>query len=112
MRAVREAQPIRSRAKAKMHENRRAESTPFAELTPERTRQTVHPDVHAAGAPGGLTGSNVGRGEPEISELQNAMGNGDSDVAEARNQRNQPPRFRHAGGAMGGTPAGKRTGGG
>lgn len=71
-------------------------------------------DHHAAGTPGGgteiggLAGSNYGDGEPEIEELNEAMGSGiyepEGDEEEAYSGR--------SGGAVGGTPAEKRASGG
>jgi RNA polymerase-binding transcription factor DksA len=72
-------------------------------------------DTHAAGtagggtAIGGLAGSNIGRGEPSIADLQDATGSGDYDVAEDREEELQRGRSGRSGGAIGGTPAGKRS---
>lgn len=72
-------------------------------------------DVHAVGtagggtAVGGLAGTNIGNGEPDTSELQDAMGNGAFDLSEAQDDEDGSPRSGRAGGAVGGTPAGKRT---
>lgn len=71
-------------------------------------------DIHAAGtagggtALGGLAGTNLGRGDPEVADLQDAMGSGNFDIVDARNDAPHSPRSGRAGGAVGGTPAGKR----
>lgn len=68
---------------------------------------------HAAGTPagglasGGLGGTNAGDGSPENAELDDAMGNGTSDNSGDRVEDNEPQSGR-SGGAVGGTPAGKR----
>lgn len=74
-------------------------------------------DPHAAGTPGGgtavggLAGTNVGHGEPENADLERAFGSSggdDEEDAEELNTAYGGP----AGGAVGGTPAGKRNVGG
>jgi len=74
-------------------------------------------DHHAAGTPGGgtsvggLAGTNVGGGSPEGADLDEAMGSGTFDVAEAEGEldEDEPPAATgSAGGAVGGTPANKR----
>jgi hypothetical protein len=69
-------------------------------------------DIHAAGtagggtAIGGLAGSNIGRGDPSIADLQDASGSSEFDVANDRDEvRQQGPRSGHGGGAVSGTPA-------
>lgn len=84
-------------------------------------------DRHAAGTPGGgtaiggLAGTNVGTGEPEGLDLEDAMGSGAFDVAiesdppaEERLTEGEPGGgySGHSGGAVGGTPANKRASGG
>jgi RNA polymerase-binding transcription factor DksA len=72
-------------------------------------------DTHAAGtagggtAIGGLAGTNIGRGEPSVGDLQDATGSGEFDVAESRREEDFEPRSGRSGGAVGGTPAGKRS---
>jgi len=72
-------------------------------------------DIHAAGtagggtAIGGLAGSNIGRGDPSIADLQEATGSSDFDVNENRDEERQQARSGPAGGAVGGTPARKRS---
>ncbi|MCC6491967.1 MAG: TraR/DksA C4-type zinc finger protein [Pirellulales bacterium] len=84
------------------------------EVDVESDRPHIHRDVHAAGtlggggATGGLAGSNEGHGEPNISELQDAMGSSNFDVEDARNNDPDEPRAGRSGGAVGGTPANKR----
>jgi len=71
-------------------------------------------DVHAAGEMGGggpnggLAGSNEGHGDPVVGELEDAMGSGNFDIEDARDDDPDEPRAGHSGGAVGGTPAGKR----
>jgi RNA polymerase-binding transcription factor DksA len=70
-------------------------------------------DSHAAGtagggtAVGGLAGTNVGRGEPDVAQLEDASGSG---VSENRDDTDEDfiPRSGRSGGAVGGTPARKR----
>ncbi|HUE16777.1 MAG TPA: TraR/DksA C4-type zinc finger protein [Planctomycetaceae bacterium] len=71
-------------------------------------------DVHAAGTPGGgssvggLAGSNAGHGDPDVADLQDAMGSSDSDAREAQADSDRAPKSGRSGGAVGGTPANKR----
>jgi hypothetical protein len=73
-------------------------------------------DRHAAGTPaggtaiGGLAGTNVGHGDPDDVDLERAFGNsgGDEDDSEEPDLGYGGP----SGGAVGGTPAGKRSRGG
>jgi|SRR5579883_2682322 len=86
-------------------------------------------DSHAAGTPGGgsavggLAGTNIGAGEPEGTDLEQAMGSGTFDVLieGERTETEQKPTegddstggyAGHSGGAVGGTPANKRATGG
>jgi RNA polymerase-binding transcription factor DksA len=90
--------------------------TPFEDENVElQARRPRHRgDVHAVGEMGGggpnggLAGSNEGRGDPIVGELEEAMGSGNFDVEDARDDDPDEPRAGHAGGAVGGTPAGKR----
>jgi RNA polymerase-binding transcription factor DksA len=84
-----------------------------------RDRSAVPPgDVYAAGTPGGgtsmggLAGSNEGRGDPDIADLQDAMGSGTFESQESQAEDDRTPKSGRSGGAVGGTPAGKRTRGG
>lgn len=71
-------------------------------------------DVFAAGtaagglAAGGLGGTNAGDGSPENAELEEAMGSGPHDHSGDRIEDDEPQSGR-SGGAVGGTPAGKRS---
>lgn len=71
-------------------------------------------DRHAAGAPaggsavGGLAGTNVGDGDPANADIDEAGGGGDFDQALAGADERAHSGI--SGGAVGGTPAGKRTG--
>jgi hypothetical protein len=73
------------------------------------------PDTHAAGTPGGgtatggLAGTNVGHGDPDDAALEAALGSGIHDNSEVEGG---PPFAGAAGGAVGGTPAEKRSKGG
>jgi hypothetical protein len=76
----------------------------------EQRDQPERPD-HAAGTPGGgsasggLAGSNVGHGDPDDADLVDALGSSERDMDGDETTR---PAAGHAGGAVGGTPAGKR----
>jgi len=80
----------------------------------EASRSRGHGDVHAAGTPGGgasaggLAGTNEGRGDPDLEELEEAMGSGSYDMTEARDHDPDEPKSGPSGGAVGGTPANKR----
>jgi RNA polymerase-binding transcription factor DksA len=88
--------------------------TPFHERMVD-ARRPREGDVHAVGEPGGgtaiggLAGTNVGRGDPVLGELEEAMGSGSYDAEEARDDDPNEPRSGRGGGAVGGTPANKRT---
>jgi RNA polymerase-binding transcription factor DksA len=70
-------------------------------------------DVYAAGtagggtAIGGLAGGNQGTGDPIVAELDEATGSGNFDADDGRAD-DRTPQSGRAGGAVGGTPAGKR----
>ena len=72
-----------------------------------------HADVHAVGtagggtAVGGLGGTNIGHGDPAGAGLEEAMGSGDFDARQVDTEESSPQAGR-SGGAVGGTPAGKR----
>lgn len=80
-----------------------------APLTDLQADAAGDPDTHAAGtagggtAVGGLAGTNIGEGEPENANLEEAMGSNNADT----DTYSGP-----AGGAVGGTPADKRSVGG
>jgi len=83
--------------------------------------ETAHAagDTHAAGEPGGgsavggLAGTTVGEGDPKDADLEDAMGSGAFDVnLEAKAPEGEPGYGGPSGGAVGGTPAGKRARGG
>lgn len=75
-------------------------------------------DVHAVGTPGGgtaiggLAGTNIGEGNPDDTDLDDAMGSGNFDVAIEEDPEDEVGFSGPSGGAVGGTPAGKRTTGG
>jgi RNA polymerase-binding transcription factor DksA len=85
-----------------------------AEVT-SRRRNRAAVDGHAAGEPGGgsavggLAGSNAGRGDPELADLQDAAGSGAFDANAGRGSSRETPRSGRSGGAVGGTPARKRS---
>ena len=93
-----------------MHEDRRPR--PRTDWEAENSDGAIRGDSHAAGtagggtALGGLAGGTAGCGEPDVAELDDALGSGDFDAREERD-RNEPQAGR-SGGAVGGTPAGKR----
>src|SRR5262249_15416632 len=86
------------------------------EVLPGRGRR----DTHAAGTPGGgsavggLAGTTVGHGDPDNADLEDAMGAGIHDTAEAAADEDEllSDLGGAAGGAVGGTPAGRRATGG
>jgi RNA polymerase-binding transcription factor DksA len=69
---------------------------------------------HAAGtagggaAHGGLSGSNFGHGDPDVDDLDVAMGNGDYDSHEAGDEETPGPRTDLEGGNVEGTPVERR----
>ena len=75
-------------------------------------------DIHAAGTPGGgtavggLGGTTIGGGDPADADLENAMGSGNYDVAIEQDSDELDAYSGPSGGAVGGTPAGKRARGG
>jgi hypothetical protein len=84
------------------------------DLEVQKTRKVIRADVHAVGTPGGggstggLAGTNEGRGDPEVGDLEEAMGSDYFDLLDARDAEPDEPRSGRAGGAVGGVPAGKR----
>jgi hypothetical protein len=75
-------------------------------------------DVHAAGtagggtAEGGLAGTNIAKGDPNNADLEGALGSGNHDVAIEEDDEDTVAYSGQSGGAVGGTPAGKRAVGG
>lgn len=94
-----------------MEEDRRSRQRNTMDV---RDRPVVDPDIHAAGtagggtAVGGLAGSNEGHGDPRVSEIQEASGSGQFDADEDRDDGDVPTSG-PSGGAVGGTPARKRS---
>jgi len=88
--------------------------TRFSDTEVDSDLPRHHGDVHAAGTPGGggpgggLAGSNEGRGDPDLEELEEAMGSGSYDREDARDDDRDEPKAGPSGGAVGGTPANKR----
>jgi RNA polymerase-binding transcription factor DksA len=86
---------------------------PVTDMEPDEDK----PDVHAVGtagggtAVGGLAGTNIGDGAPTGAGLEDAMGSGNFDAEEADAEDNNAYAGL-SGGAVGGTPAGKRASGG
>jgi RNA polymerase-binding transcription factor DksA len=82
------------------------------------SRRSKQGDIHAAGtaaggmAEGGLAGTNVGEGEPDNADLEDAMGSGTHDVAIEEDDEDTVAYSGRSGGAVGGTPPGKRSVGG
>jgi RNA polymerase-binding transcription factor DksA len=91
-----------------MEEDRRRRGDPL-----ESPQSKGVGDIHAAGtagggtAVGGLAGSNSGSGEPQVADLDEAMGSGNFDFDDDRIDDHTPLSGR-SGGAVGGTPARKR----
>jgi RNA polymerase-binding transcription factor DksA len=89
---------------------------PLTDLTPEEEAEPA--DIHAAGTPGGgsavggLAGVNTGAGDPADTDLENAMGSSAYDVALEEDEDEINAYSGPSGGAVGGTPAGKRAVGG
>jgi RNA polymerase-binding transcription factor DksA len=89
------------------------EPRPFTDLEPEVHEES---DRHAAGTPGGgtavggLAGTNIGGGDPVNADLESMMGSGVE--ADREDDRNPEAYAGPSGGAVGGTPAGKRAVGG
>lgn len=83
------------------------------ELAPGEESGEAARDIGAAGTPaggmasGGLGGANTPDGSPEGADLENAMSNGLADHTGDRIATDEPQSGR-SGGAVGGTPAGKR----
>ena len=83
-----------------------------------RSSRRKEADVHAAGtagggtAEGGLAGTNIGEGDPDNADLDSAMGSGNHDVAIEEDDEDTIAYSGPSGGAVGGTPAGKRAVGG
>jgi len=75
-------------------------------------------DNHAVGtagggmAEGGLAGTNIGEGDPNNANLEGAMGSGNHDVVIEEDEGDAVAYSGPSGGAVGGTPAGKRAVGG
>lgn len=97
-------------------ENSLAGDTTDEELAdPETEGNHLEGDVHAAGTAGGgtevggLAGSNIGHGDPVEQELEAASGGGGVDAKQSQARAKEVPQSGRGGGAVGGTPAGKRT---
>jgi RNA polymerase-binding transcription factor DksA len=75
-------------------------------------------DNHAVGtagggmAEGGLAGTNIAEGDPYNADLEDVMGSGTHDVVIEEDDEEAVPYSGPAGGAVGGTPTGKRAVGG
>lgn len=96
-----------------MNENRSHFETPLAAISAQNDDEYLD-DVHAAGtagggtAVGGLAGTNIGRGDPSIGDLQQASGSGDFDRMDARNDEKPAPHAARNGSAVNGTAKSKR----
>ena len=77
-----------------------------------------HDDIHAAGtagggtAIGGLAGTNIGEGDPDDGDLEEAMGSGDYDQALEDDHEDTSSYSGPTGGAVGGAVADRRAVGG
>lgn len=94
----------------------RPEAVPAVDREPA---EEGHADVHAAGtagggtAVGGLAGTTIGDGAPAGAGLEDAMGSGNFDAGLDAEKEDEPTGYAGpSGGAVGGTPAGKRAAGG
>ncbi len=93
------------------------ESIPFTDFDSDE-EPTEPVDIHAAGTPGGgaavggLAGTNIGDGDPDAADLESAMGSGNFDVELEEDDEPTSAYSGSSGGAVGGTPAGKRATGG
>jgi RNA polymerase-binding transcription factor DksA len=99
--------------------NRIAESDDEFPLADVASEEEMAPaDIHAAGTPGGgsaiggLAGVNTGGGDPSDADLENAMGSSAYDVSLEEDNDEINAYSGPSGGAVGGTPAGKRAVGG
>lgn len=99
-----------------MNEDRRTAPSeePFFDTSDGRRRDNATRDEHAVGTPGGgsasggLAGSNQGRGDPDIAELQDEAAGGNRNADEVRDDESPRPTAGRSGGPVGGTPANKR----
>jgi RNA polymerase-binding transcription factor DksA len=96
-----------------MNENHsRVSRQPLASISAQS--EDFADDVHAAGtagggtAVGGLAGTNIGRGDPSIADLQDATGSGDFDRTDARDENGPVPQAARNGAAISRTPKNKR----
>ena len=86
----------------------------FTDVETARDASRNRSDSHAAGtagggtAVGGLAGTNQGHGDPNVADLEDAMGSDSFDVTDRRDVDHDTPQSGRSGGAVGGTPAGKR----
>ncbi|WP_254512536.1 TraR/DksA family transcriptional regulator [Anatilimnocola floriformis] len=96
-----------------MHENRSGIAATLADFDSQDAQEYLD-DIHAAGtagggtAVGGLAGTNIGRGEPSISDLQEATGSGDFDRVDARDEDDDAPLAARNGSAIRGAPKNQR----
>lgn len=89
---------------------------PFTDNAPRRGAD--HEDIHAVGtagggtAIGGLAGTNVGEGDPDDGDLEEAMGSGNYDQAREDDHEDTTSYSGPSGGAVGGAVADRRATGG
>lgn len=93
-----------------MQEDRPRRSAPMDAPPPRIPRGDIYAAGTAGGgtAVGGLAGTNEGHGDPNIAEVQDATGSGNFDIDDDRLDPDTP-RAGPSGGAVGGTPARKRS---
>ncbi|QDU26447.1 General stress protein 16O [Anatilimnocola aggregata] len=98
-----------------MNENRsRTSQRPLSEISADAGEE-FSDDSHAVGtagggtAVGGLAGTNIGRGDPSIADLQDASGSSDFDRTDARDDNGPVPHAARNGVPIRGTPKSKRT---
>jgi len=97
-----------------MNENRsRTSQKPLSEISANE-QEEFSEDSHAAGtagggtAVGGLAGTNIGRGDPSIADLQDASGSSDFDRTDARDDNGPVPHAARNGVPIRGTPKSQR----
>jgi RNA polymerase-binding protein DksA len=99
-----------------MNERGQPDSTLFEQMSGRSRSDQTHGDRFATGtagggtAFGGLAGTNEGRGDPDVAELSAAHANSEAELEDAYAEGEEDtPRSGRAGGAVGGTPANKRS---
>lgn len=101
-----ESRPSRRKNKSQRISNSAVEA---AEAAADAAADTFAAGTAGGGtAIGGLAGTNIGDGDPDVAELQQATGSGNYDLDDSREVDQLTPLAGRSGGAVGGTPARKR----